>query len=175
MPTSPTTRSATLIQPAWRTKAEVATQAEERTGLAHLYVLCKGGDGEVGPDSFSLKRAQRESTSSEAKAPGRQRHESPPLPKTAKCQPPQSRSARVGAGAGAVAVEQLSELCFRGRGRGANQSVERDQDENPGVGSMSPHLYKKRKGGPAPTRNHERAAAKLCPALKLAHSSQKTA
>ena len=56
----------------------------------------------------------------------------------------------VGAGTGAVAVEQLSELCFRGRGRGANQSVERDQDENPGVGSMSPHLYKKRKGGPAP-------------------------
>ena len=39
-------------------------------GLAHLYVFCKGGDGEVGPDSFSLKRAQRESTSSEAKAPG---------------------------------------------------------------------------------------------------------
>jgi hypothetical protein len=48
-----------------------------------------------------------------------------------------------------VAVEQLSELCFRVRGRGANQSVGRDQDENPGVGSMSPHLYKERKGGPA--------------------------
>ena len=119
-------------------------------GLAHLYVLCKGGDGEVGPDSFSLKRAQRESTSSEAKAPGRQRHESPPLPKTAKCQPPQSRSAGLGARAGAVAVEQLSELCFGRGGHGANQSVGRDKDKSPGVGSMSPHLYKERKGGPAP-------------------------
>ena len=121
-------------------------------GLAHLYVLCKGGDGEVGPDSFSLKRAQRESTSSEAKAPGRQRHESPPLPKTAKCQPPQSRSAGLGARAGAVAVEQLSELCFGRGGHGANQSVGRDKDKSPGVGSMSPHLYKERKGGPATKR-----------------------
>jgi hypothetical protein len=29
--------------------------------------------------------------------------------------------------------------------------VGRDKDENPGVGSMSPHLYKERKGGPATT------------------------
>jgi hypothetical protein len=27
--------------------------------------------------------------------------------------------------------------------------VGRDKDENPSVGSMSPHLYKERKGGPA--------------------------
>ena len=52
--------------------------------------------------------------------------------------------------AGAVAVEQLSELCFRGGGRGANQSVGGGQDENPDASSMSPHLYKERKGGPAP-------------------------
>ena len=50
---------------------------------------------------------------------------------------------------GAVVVEQLSELCFRGRGRGANQSVGRGQDENRAASGMSPHLYKKRKGGPA--------------------------
>ena len=30
-----------------------------------------------------------------------------------------------------------------------SQSVGRDQDENPGVGSMSSHLYKERKGGQA--------------------------
>jgi hypothetical protein len=47
-------------------------------------------------------------------------------------------------------VEQLSELCFRGRGRGANRSVGRGQNENPDASSMSPHLYKERKGGPAP-------------------------
>ena len=29
--------------------------------------------------------------------------------------------------------------------------VGRDKDENPGVGGMSPHLYKERKGGPATT------------------------
>src|ERR1700719_5129141 len=36
---------------------------------------------------------------------------------------PESGGARVGARTGAVAVEQLSELCFGGSGRGANQSV----------------------------------------------------
>jgi hypothetical protein len=46
-------------------------------------------------------------------------------------------------------LSRLSELFFRGRGRGTNQSMGRDQNENPGVGGMSPHLYKKRKGGPA--------------------------
>jgi hypothetical protein len=30
-----------------------------------------------------------------------------------------------------------------------NQSVWRDKDEIPGVGGMSPHLYKERKGGAA--------------------------
>jgi hypothetical protein len=39
----------------------------------------------------------------------------------------------------AVAVEQLPELSFRGEA----------EMEFPGVGSMSPHLYKERKGGPA--------------------------
>jgi hypothetical protein len=34
-----------------------------------------------------------------------------------------------------------------------SQSVGRDQDENPGIGSMSSHLYKERKGGPATTAN----------------------
>jgi REP element-mobilizing transposase RayT len=62
---------------------------------------------------------------------------------------PQSRKPGVGARTGAVAVEQLSQFCFRGRGRGANQSVGRGQDENPRPGCMSPHLYKKRKGGPS--------------------------
>ena len=62
---------------------------------------------------------------------------------------PESGRAGTGAGTGAVAVEQLSELCFRRRGSSANQSVGQDKDENPGVGSMNPHLYKKRKGGPA--------------------------
>jgi hypothetical protein len=51
-----------------------------------------------------------------------------------------------------VAVEQLSELCFGRGGHGANQSVGRDKDKSPGVGSMSPHLYKERKGGPAPAK-----------------------
>jgi hypothetical protein len=46
-------------------------------------------------------------------------------------------------------VEQLSELCLRGGGRGANQSVGRGQDEDLDARCMSPHLYKKRKGGPA--------------------------
>src|SRR5579872_1354475 len=62
---------------------------------------------------------------------------------------PESGRARAGARAGAVAVEQLSELCFRGSGSSANQSAGQDKDENPGVGSMNSHLYKKRKGGPA--------------------------
>jgi len=35
-----------------------------------------------------------------------------------------------------------------GRGCGTGQSVGLDRDEDPGVGSMSPHLYKERKGGP---------------------------
>src|SRR5580658_3156248 len=38
---------------------------------------------------------------------------------------------------------------FGEEGCGANQSVGRGQDETPGVGSMSPHLYKERKCGPA--------------------------
>ena len=48
-----------------------------------------------------------------------------------------------------MAMEQLSELCFRRSGRSANQSVGPDKDENPAAGSMISHLYKKRKGGPA--------------------------
>jgi nitroreductase len=38
------------------------------------------------------------------------------------------------------------------RARCASISGARDQDENPDVGSMSPHLYEKRKGGPAARR-----------------------
>src|ERR1700733_13458039 len=73
---------------------------------------------------------------------------------------PQSRGAGLGAGTGAAAVEQLSELCFRRSGRGANQSVGQDKDENPAVGSMNSHLYKKRKGGPATTSRTGLARAK---------------
>jgi hypothetical protein len=46
-------------------------------------------------------------------------------------------------------VEQLLELCFRGSGRGANQSAGQAKIRNPNVGGLSPHLYNKRKGGPA--------------------------
>src|ERR1700733_4377477 len=65
---------------------------------------------------------------------------------------PQSRGAGLGAGTGAVAVEQLSELCFRRSGRGANQSVGQDKDENPGVGSMNPTFTKHVKVGQPPRR-----------------------
>src|SRR5580692_1723704 len=64
----------------------------------------------------------------------------------------ESCGARISAGAGALVVEQLSELCFRRRGRGANQSVGRSQDKNSDAGCMSSHLYKERKGGPATQR-----------------------
>ncbi len=60
-----------------------------------------------------------------------------------------SRETWIGAGTRAVALEQLSELCFRGAGCRADQSVGRSQDQNPEVGCMNSHLYKKRKGGPA--------------------------
>jgi hypothetical protein len=43
-----------------------------------------------------------------------------------------------------------SELCFRRRGPRANQSVSRGEDKNPDASCISPHLYKERKGGPAP-------------------------
>jgi hypothetical protein len=38
---------------------------------------------------------------------------------------------------------------YRGRGALQIKSVWRGQDENRNAGSMSPNLYKKRKGGPA--------------------------
>jgi hypothetical protein len=54
-------------------------------------------------------------------------------------------------------LAHLYVLCKGGSGSGGGAATGvilsgRGQDETPGVGSMSPHLYKKRKGGPAPSR-----------------------
>jgi hypothetical protein len=51
---------------------------------------------------------------------------------------------------GTAFLSRQSELCFRGRGGSANQSVSRGQDKNPDASCTSSHLYKERKGGPAP-------------------------
>jgi hypothetical protein len=46
-----------------------------------------------------------------------------------------------------VAVEQLSELCFRGKRGGANQSVGRGQDQNLDAGGCVPTFTKNVKVG----------------------------
>ena len=65
-------------------------------------------------------------------------------------------------GTGAVAVQRLSELRLRRRGCSVNQLVGQGEEEKADADYMSPHLYKKRKGGPATRPGKGATGARRC-------------
>jgi hypothetical protein len=52
-------------------------------------------------------------------------------------------------------------------GAAANQLVERGEAENPDAGSMSSHLYKERKGGPATMEDFARVLTQAEPTVAI--------